>query len=145
MVHFDLADPTLIPGQPGCVASPRAGRPPLADAKPVKGDADWGGITFIGPLLQNYTVGAPAVLRRTSNGKLWYAAGGYPGTGYEAGAGAERGEKADAGRAGARGPRPGRSARSPRARARASAAPTARRKRRAVLRRAHRFVRDLNT
>ena len=89
MVHFDLADPTLIPGQPGCIASPRAGRPPLADAKPVKGDADWGGITFIGPLLQNYTVGAPAVLRRTSNGKLWYAAGGYPGTGYEAGAGAD--------------------------------------------------------
>jgi hypothetical protein len=89
MVHFDLADPTLIPGQPGCVASPRAGRPPLADAKPVKGDSDWGGITFIGPLLQNYTVGAPAVLRRTSSGSLWYAAGGYPGTGYEVGAGAD--------------------------------------------------------
>jgi hypothetical protein len=89
MVHFDLADPTLIRGQPGCVVSPRAGRPPTADVKPVKGDLDWGGITFIGPLLENYTVGAPSVLRRTSNGRLWYAAGGYPGTGYENGAGAD--------------------------------------------------------
>jgi hypothetical protein len=89
MVHFNLADPTLIPGQPGCVASPRVGRPAVADVKPVKGDADWGGVTFIGPLLTNYTVGAPAVLRRTTNGKLWYAAGGYPGIGYEAGMGAD--------------------------------------------------------
>ena len=49
MVHFNVSDPTLAPGQPGVVFSPRAGRPPLADAKPVAGDFDFGGAAFIGP------------------------------------------------------------------------------------------------
>lgn len=90
MVHFDLANPTLAAGQPGAIFSPRAGRPPLdGQPKPAQGEFDWGGITFIGPLLDNYTVGAPSVLKRTSKGKFWYAYGAYPGFGYESAPGAD--------------------------------------------------------
>jgi hypothetical protein len=54
MVHFNFSDPTLAPGQPGVIFSPRAGRPPLdGQPKPANGDFDFGGITFIGPLLEN--------------------------------------------------------------------------------------------
>jgi len=42
MVHFQLDNPTLVPGQPGIVFSPRAGRPPMADPKPAVGDWDYG-------------------------------------------------------------------------------------------------------
>ena len=89
MVTFDLEDPTLAPGQPGVMFSPRPGRPPIADPKPVPGAFDHGGITFIGPLLQNYTVGAPAVLKRSTRGRFWYAYGAYPKPGYEARPGAD--------------------------------------------------------
>ncbi len=68
MLHFNLSDPTLIDGQPGCVFSPREGRPPSWDTKPVAGDFDFGGQTFIGPLLENYTVGAIARLARNAAG-----------------------------------------------------------------------------
>ena len=79
MVHFDLLDPTLTAGQPGVIFSPRDGRPPLdGQPKPKEGEFDWGGITFIGPLLENYTVGAPSVLKRTSKGQFWFAYGAYP-------------------------------------------------------------------
>ena len=70
MVTFDLREPTLSPGQPGVIFSPRSGRPPLAGAKPVEGDFDFGGQTFIGPLLENYTVGAPAVLKGPARGSF---------------------------------------------------------------------------
>ena len=79
MVHFNLSDPTLAPGQPGIVFSPREGRPPLADPKPAQGDWDWGSQTFIGPLLEDYNVSATRVLRRTTaNSSFWYAYGAYP-------------------------------------------------------------------
>eukprot|EP00047_Mylnosiga_fluctuans_P013435 m.31653 g.31653 ORF g.31653 m.31653 type:complete len:396 (+) comp4898_c0_seq1:33-1220(+) len=77
LVHYNLSSPTLAPGQPGVIFSPREGRPPSWDPKPVPGDFDYGGITFVGPLLENYTVGHPAVLRRTSNGLYWYAYIGF--------------------------------------------------------------------
>jgi len=89
MLHFNLSEPTLMPGQPGCIFSPRAGRPPSWDSKPQQGDFDYGGITFIGPVLQNYTVGAPAVLQRSSAGMLWFAYGAYPSFGYESAPGAD--------------------------------------------------------
>ena len=89
MLHFNLSEPTLMPGQPGCIFSPRAGRPPSWDSKPQPGDFDWGGITFIGPVLQNYTVGAPAILQRSSAGMLWFAYGAYPSFGYESAPGAD--------------------------------------------------------
>ena len=90
LLHFDLASPTLAPGQPGVIFSPRAGRPPLdGQPKPLPGEFDFGGITFIGPLLENYTVGAPSVLRRTSKGVFWYAYGAYPTGGYESAPGAD--------------------------------------------------------
>jgi hypothetical protein len=89
MVSFNLSNPTLAPGQPGCIFSPRAGRPPLAGYKPQNGEFDFGGITFIGPLLDNYTVGAPATLKKTSKGSMWYAYGAYPSFGYESGPGAD--------------------------------------------------------
>jgi hypothetical protein len=90
MVHFNLSNPTLAPGQPGIIFSPRAERPPLdGQPKPVNGEFDFGGITFIGPLLENYTVGAPAVLRKTSKGLYWYAYGAYPSFGYESAPGAD--------------------------------------------------------
>ena len=90
MVNFNLSNPTLVPGQPGAIFSPRAGRPPLdGQPKPADGDFDFGGQTFIGPLLENYTVGAPAVLRKTSKGVYWYAYGAYPTFGYESAPGAD--------------------------------------------------------
>ena len=90
MVKFDLSNPTLAPGQPGILFSPREGRPPLdGQPKPERGDFDFGGITFIGPLLQNYTVGAPSVLARTSKGFFWFAYGAYPTFGYESAPGAD--------------------------------------------------------
>ena len=90
MVHFDLHTPTLAPGQPGVIFSPRANRPPLdGQPKPQQGEFDWGGQTFIGPLLANYTIGAPSVLRRTSKGQLWFAYGAYPSYGYESAPGAD--------------------------------------------------------
>lgn len=70
MLTFNLSEPTLAPGQPGVIFSPRAGRPPLHDTKPVPGAFDYGGVTFIGPLLENYTVGAPAVLKRSTRGRF---------------------------------------------------------------------------
>lgn len=71
---YNLTSVELARGQPGVIFSPRPGRPPLdGQPKPVEGSFDYGGITFIGPLLDNYTVGAPARLRRTSNGRFWYA------------------------------------------------------------------------
>ncbi len=74
MVNFNLDDPTLAPGQPGVVYSPREGRPPMNDAKPAQGDWDWGSQTFIGPLLVDYNVSATRVLRRaTPDQSLWYA------------------------------------------------------------------------
>ena len=73
MVHFDTSDPTLAPGQPGVVFSPRAGRPPLGDAKPAEGDFDFGGAAFIGPLVADYNVTATRVLQRAANESLWYA------------------------------------------------------------------------
>ena len=79
MVHFQLDDPTLAPGQPGVVYSPREGRPPMSDAKPAQGAWDWGSQTFIGPLLENYNVSATRVLRRATPDKsFWYAYGAYP-------------------------------------------------------------------
>lgn len=79
MVHFALDDPTLAPGQPGIVFSPREGRPPLNDPKPAEGDWDWGSQTFIGPLVLDYNVSATRVLRRaTKDAVLWYAYGAYP-------------------------------------------------------------------
>ncbi len=63
MLHFNLSNPTLAPGQPGALFSPRAGRPPLdGQPKPVKGEFDFGGITFIGPLLENCACRASAHL-----------------------------------------------------------------------------------
>ena len=50
------------------------GRPPSWDPKPAPGDFDYGGITFVGPLLANYTVGAVAVLARNAAGLFWCAA-----------------------------------------------------------------------
>ncbi len=38
MLHFNLSNPTLVEGQPGCLFSPRDGRPPTWDTKPVEGD-----------------------------------------------------------------------------------------------------------
>ena len=90
MVNFDLTNPTLAAGQPGIIFSPRDGRPPLdGQPKPKQGEFDWGGITFIGPLLENYTVGAPSVLKRTSKGQFWFAYGAYPAFGYESAPGAD--------------------------------------------------------
>ena len=74
MVHFNVSDPTLAPGQPGVVFSPRAGRPPLADAKPVAGDFDFGGAAFIGPLVEDYNVSATRVLRRAAGGESFFYA-----------------------------------------------------------------------
>ena len=89
MLHFSLSNPTLVDGQPGCIFSPRAGRPPTWDTKPAPGSFDYGGITFIGPLLQNYTVGARATLRRNAAGLYYYAYGAYPSFGYESAPGAD--------------------------------------------------------
>lgn len=89
MLHFNLSEPTLVPGQPGCIFSPRDGRPPTWDTKPVKGDFDFGGITFIGPVLDNYTVGARSVLKRNAAGLFYYAYGAYPSFGYESAPGAD--------------------------------------------------------
>jgi hypothetical protein len=76
MVNFKLNDPTLAPGQPGVVFSPREGRPPLNDVKPVNGDFDYGSQTFIGPLVLDYNVSAKRVLRRaTPDTSFWYAYG----------------------------------------------------------------------
>ena len=89
MVHFNLSEPTLAAGQPGCIFSPRAGRPPTWDPKPARGDFDFGGQTFIGPVLTNYTVGAQAELARNAAGSLFYAYGAYPTFGYESAPGAD--------------------------------------------------------
>ena len=79
MVHFKLDDPTLVPGQPGIVYSPREGRPPMNDVKPAQGEWDYGSQTFIGPLLTDYNVSATRVLRRaTPDHSYWYAYGAYP-------------------------------------------------------------------
>jgi hypothetical protein len=79
MVHFKLDDPTLAPGQPGVVFSPREGRPPMNDVKPAQGEWDYGSQTFIGPLLADYNVSATRVLRRaTPDHSYWYAYGAYP-------------------------------------------------------------------
>jgi hypothetical protein len=88
MVTFNLSDPTLLPGQPGAVFSPRAGRP--GEPKPPPGAFDWGGQTFIGPLVEDYNVSATRVLRRaTAAGSFWYAYGAYPSYGYESAPGAD--------------------------------------------------------
>ena len=47
MLHFNLSNPTLLAGQPGCIFSPRANRPGQGP-KPVPGAFDYGGQTFIG-------------------------------------------------------------------------------------------------
>ena len=86
---YNLSNPTLLANNPGVIFSPRAGRPPVDYPKPPPGSFDFAGQTFIGPILENYTVGATATLARSSSGKFWYAYGAYPETGYETGAGAD--------------------------------------------------------
>lgn len=89
MVHFDTSAPTLAPGQPGVVFSPRAGRPPINDAKPVASDFDFGGAAFIGPLVEDYNVTATRVLQRAANDSLWYAYFAQRTTGLEPPPGAD--------------------------------------------------------
>lgn len=81
MVHFDLASP-------GVIFSPRTGRPPFSwNATP--GEFDYGGTTFIGPVLQSYAVSGPRVLQASPrDGKYYYAYGAYPTYGYESAPGA---------------------------------------------------------
>lgn len=76
MVHFNLNDP-------GVIFSPRAGRPPLSwNATP--GMFDYGGATFVGPVLEDYRVSAGRVLKASpSDGKYYYAYFGSPKYGYE--------------------------------------------------------------
>lgn len=86
---YNFSNPTLLPNNPGVIFSPRADRPPFVGPKPVPGSFDYAGQTFIGPVLENYTVGATATLKRSSAGKFWYAYGAYPDFGYESGPGAD--------------------------------------------------------
>ena len=64
------------------VYSPRGGAPPTSWNASV-GEFDYGGAAMIGPLLANYSVEAPRVLKR-SGGSYWYAYYGQPRrNGYE--------------------------------------------------------------
>jgi len=58
------------------IYSPRNGVPPL-DWNATEGEFDYGGASFIGPLLNNYSMEAPRVLKR-SGGSYWYAYYGQP-------------------------------------------------------------------
>ena len=60
----------------GFVYSPREGVPP-ASWNATPGDFDYGGAAMIGPLLQNYSLTAPRVLKR-SGGAYWYTYYGQP-------------------------------------------------------------------
>lgn len=74
--HMALSTDLLSWNHTGVIYSPRANAPPLSwNATP--GQFDYGGATFIGPLLADYNISSGRTLRK-SNGKYWFSYFGQP-------------------------------------------------------------------